>query len=235
MFERIPLKGPILIYAALAVGLAGIAHVASRQMGRLLGVKDAASGALTVAELEQSALAPFLPLAGSDPSVVTEALAEGAPADGVSDADGADGADDGRRPPGWTYPAFAPGDDRDGRHNALSSIGAAPPHGRGPSPRNVIVHLCDDLGAPLLVDVVSIEQTGADGRATPNAYRFTEDGARWTIGSPALTPGAGARFTVRAYTDVGAWCGSAEVPSISATGDIDLGEVRCVLTRGDGE
>jgi len=206
---RIPLKGPILAYAGIALSLAATAHFAQRNVQQL---PDDVEGEL----------APFASLAGLDETELLHLLDPGAGIQALDLDSGVEVPDVSylmsheqlheRRGGGWTYPPF----DTSGRHGAPLV----------PTPRNVIVQLVDANDEPLVATRLQVRQSGRDGAFSPSAYRSSHDSTVWTIGSPLLSPGGSADFELLARTETGVYTVIARLRRIAASGDIDLGSVR---------
>lgn len=209
MLARLPLKGPILGFAAVAVALGGLARFAERKLPQLVELDAAVAlgpGLPNGTAGGPGDLGAFAPLAGS------LALAEDLepPADAPENQDeGAPAAE----APERVYPAFEPGSEFDGRHGPA-------PH---PAPRNVVFTLCTADGSALHADRIEVDQAGGDGARVLNAYRDLRDPARWTAGSPGVTTGVPLSVRVRAWRDGVVWQGTAGFEATPNEVTLELG------------
>ncbi len=180
MFARLPLKGPIFVFASVTLALGGIARLAQNsvtawQRRSPQGAAGAGVEALLAGDdAAREQLGALAPLAGSlalaDELGLDAGAATGSPAE----------------------PAAPP--------RVHAPFAAEPP-----VPRNIEFELRLADGAPLIADRVEVDQAGGDGALTLNAYRDANNPARWCAGSPGVTTGAPLSVRVRAFQGAAAW------------------------------
>lgn len=250
---RIPLKGPIFVYSAIALALGAWAHLAQRHVDKLQRATDIKEQ-ITQADVDagmvppldlgspeslEDQLAPYMPTAGlGGLGLGGQSLGDtGLAGEGLFDEEkGPRRAGDVPKPSYLMTPEelrkrreeseegyVYPRFDTRGRHGAPIEA----------SPRNVTVELVDVHDEPIVATSLRVIQTGDDGEFEPNAYRSFKDPTKWTIGSPLLTPGAAVTFELSARGENGRYFMIKRVSSVPERGDVELGQVR--LGRRDAE
>lgn len=178
MFDRLPAKTAIFCFALMAASLSLSGYLARGGVERAVGgLEEAALPGPGPALTKRPTLTEEIELSGlaDIPEVAALLSAEQGthPGDPLEPAPGTDEP----RPKDWVYPAFDT--PAQGLHG--------PP--LAATPRSVRVRFVDESGRSLdPLTVHSIQSNPDDGIAV-EAFRATEDGATWTVGSPSITAG----------------------------------------------